>query len=155
MKLWQARVSDARDVCAGLLFLGFGGVALSLAGEYSIGTVMRMGAGYFPLLIGALLSALGAFILLRGLAFSEEQVGLGGLFSWRPGLSIIGSVVAFAVLLPSLGLALATLAMTLLSGLARRKASFTELTVLGSVLGGFSALVFAWALGLNLPVLPV
>lgn len=155
MKCWQARVSDARDVCAGVLFLGFGGIALSLSDSYSIGTVMRMGAGYFPLLIGALLSVLGLFILLRGLAFSREQVGLGGLFSWRAGLSIIGSVVAFAVLLPSFGLALATLIMTLLSGLARRRASFTELTVLGSVLGGFSAVVFAWALGLNLPVLPV
>ncbi|BAP40971.1 putative uncharacterized protein [Pseudomonas sp. StFLB209] len=155
MKRWPARVSDARDVCAGLLFLGFGGVALSLAGGYSVGTTMRMGAGYFPLLIGTVLSALGVLILLRGLAFSSEQVGLGGLFSVRAGLSIIGSVVAFALLLPSLGLALATLVMTLLSGLARRKPSFKELTVLGSVLGGFSALVFTWALGLNLPVLPV
>lgn len=155
MSAWQARVSDARDVCAGGLFLGFGAIALSLAGDYSVGTTMRMGAGYFPLLIGALLSVLGVFILLRGLAFSREQVGLSGLFSLRPGLSIIGSVVAFALLLPSLGLALATLAMTLLSGLARHKPSFKELTVLGSVLGGFSALVFAWALGLNLPVLPV
>ena len=154
MRRWSAQVSDARDVCAGLLFLGFGGVALSLVGDYSIGSVMRMGTGYFPLLIGALLCALGAFILLRGLAFSAEQVGLAGLFSLRPGLSVIGAVVAFAVLLPSLGLALAALAMTVLSGLARRKANLTELTVLGSALGGFSALVFAWALGLNLPVLP-
>ena len=147
-------IFDAREVLAGVLFLGFGVAGLLIGSDYASGTAMRMGAGYFPWLVSLALCGLGVVLLVRGLALSRERVALGELFQARPGLSIGGSVVAFALLLPSLGLALSTLLMTLLSGLARRRAHLGELTVLGCVLGLFSVLVFAYGLGLNLPAWP-
>lgn len=146
---------DAREVLAGLLFLGFGIAGLVIGSDYATGTAMRMGAGYFPWLVSLALCGLGVALLVRGLLLSRERVALGELFQARVGLSIGGSVVAFALLLPSLGLGLSTLLMTLLSGLARRRANLAELTVLGCALGLFSVLVFAWGLGLNLPAWPV
>lgn len=146
---------DAREVLAGLLFLGFGIAGLLIGSDYATGTAMRMGAGYFPWLVSLALCGLGVALLVRGLLLSRERVALGELFQARVGLSIGGSVVAFALLLPSLGLGLSTLLMTLLSGLARRRANLAELTVLGCSLGLFSVLVFAWGLGLNLPAWPV
>ena len=146
---------DAREALAGLLFLGFGIAGLVIGSDYAAGTAMRMGAGYFPWLVSLALCGLGAALLLRGLALSRERVELGELFQARVGLSIGGSVVAFALLLPSLGLGLSTLVMTLLSGLARRRANLAELAVLGCTLGLFSVLVFAYGLGLNLPAWPV
>lgn len=146
---------DAREVLAGLLFLGFGIAGLLIGSDYATGTAMRMGAGYFPWLVSLALCGLGVALLVRGLLLSRERVALGELFQARVGLSIGGSVVAFALLLPSLGLGLSTLLMTLLSGLARRRANLAELTVLGCALGLFSVLVFAWGLGLNLPAWPV
>lgn len=148
-------IFDAREVLAGVLFLGFGVAGLLIGSDYASGTAMRMGAGYFPWLVSLALCGLGVALLVRGLVLSRERVALGELFQARPGLSIGGSVVAFALLLPSLGLALSTLLMTLLSGLARRRAHLGELTVLGCVLGLFSVLVFAYGLGLNLPAWPV
>lgn len=148
-------VRDAREVLAGCLFLGFAGVGLVLAVGYPTGNAMRMGAGYFPLLVSGALALLGTLILLRGVAFSRERVSVAELFVARPGLSIAGSVLAFALSLPWLGLALATVLMTLLSGLARRRAHLGELALLGCGLGAFSVLVFAYGLGLNLPVWPV
>lgn len=146
---------DTREVLAGLLFLGFGIAGLLIGSDYATGTAMRMGAGYFPWLVSLALCGLGVALLVRGLLLSRERVALGELFQARVGLSIGGSVVAFALLLPSLGLGLSTLLMTLLSGLARRRANLAELTVLGCALGLFSVLVFAWGLGLNLPAWPV
>ena len=146
---------DAREVLAGLLFLGFGIAGLLIGSDYATGTAMRMGAGYFPWLVSLALCGLGVTLLVRGLLLSRERVALGELFQARVGLSIGGSVVAFALLLPSLGLGLSTLLMTVLSGLARRRANLAELTVLGCALGLFSVLVFAWGLGLNLPAWPV
>ncbi|WP_225422503.1 tripartite tricarboxylate transporter TctB family protein [Pseudomonas huaxiensis] len=146
---------DAREVLAGLLFLGFGIAGLVIGSDYATGTAMRMGAGYFPWLVSLALCGLGVALLVRGLLLSRERVALGELFQARVGLSIGGSVVAFALLLPSLGLGLSTLLMTLLSGLARRRANLAELAVLGCALGLFSVLVFAWGLGLNLPAWPV
>ncbi|MCU1723828.1 tripartite tricarboxylate transporter TctB family protein [Pseudomonas sp. 5P_5.1_Bac1] len=157
LRTTQARslLLDAREVLAGLLFLGFGSAGLVIGGDYATGTAMRMGAGYFPWLVSLALCGLGVALLVRGLALPRERVALGELFQARVGLSIGGSVVAFALLLPSLGLGLSTLLMTLLSGLARRRANLAELTVLGCVLGLFSVLVFAYGLGLNLPAWPV
>jgi len=146
---------DAREVLAGLLFLAFGVAGLLIGRDYASGTAMRMGAGYFPWLVSLALCGLGAALLVRGLALCRERVALGELFQVRPGLSIGGSVLAFALLLPSLGLALSTLLMTLLSGLARRRAHLGELTALGCALGLFSVALFAWGLGLNLPAWPV
>ena len=59
-----------------------------------------------------------------------------------------------ALLVSDLGLLLATLVLTLLCGLAHRQVRFAELAGLGMVLACFGGLVFAWGLGLQLPVLP-
>ncbi|WP_282362393.1 tripartite tricarboxylate transporter TctB family protein [Pseudomonas sp. PS01300] len=146
---------DAREVLAGCLFLGFGLTGLLVGSAYASGTAMRMGAGYFPWLVSLALCGLGVALLVRGLWLGREKVTLGGLFIVRPALAISASVVAFALLLPSLGLALATLCMTLLSGLGRHKAHLGELLAVGSALGLFSVLVFGYGLGLNLPAWPV
>jgi len=147
-------LGDAREVIAGGLFLSFATLGVVLASDYPLGSAMRMGAGYFPLLVSAALGVLGVALLLRGLTVRVEAQAGGTLFSWRPGLLVSGSILAFAWLLPSPGLALATLLMTVLSGLARRQARVGELALLGLALGVFSVLVFAYGLGLNLPVLP-
>lgn len=154
MSRWAVRIGDVREVIAGGLFLAFAATGLVLGSDYPVGTAMRMGAGYFPLLVCAVLAVLGLVLLGRGLVMPRREPGEGALFSWRPGLLVSGGVLAFAWLLPSVGLALATVLMTVLSGLARRHARLPELALLGCALGGFSVLVFAYGLGLNLPVLP-
>lgn len=147
-------IGDAREVIAGGLFLAFAAAGLVLASDYPLGTAMRMGAGYFPMLVAAALGGLGVALLLRGLTVQAAPAQQERLVHWRPSLLIGGSMLAFAWLLPTLGLALATLLMTLLSGLARQRARLGELTLLGGALGLFSVVVFAYGLGLNLPLLP-
>lgn len=147
-------IGDAREVLAGGLFLSFAACGLVLASDYPLGTAMRMGAGYFPLLVATLLGGLGVTLLLRGLTFKAVPAEKERLFHWRPSLLVGSSMLAFAWLLPTLGLALATLLLTVLSGLARQRARFSELALLGAALGLFSVLVFAYGLGLNLPLLP-
>ncbi|MBF8780275.1 tripartite tricarboxylate transporter TctB family protein [Pseudomonas fulva] len=157
------RVVDTGEVIGGGLFMAFAALGMGLASQYPLGTAMRMGAGYFPLLVSGLLGLLGVLLLWRGLArpqaaqLAPEHEGAAPdqpQPRWRPVLMVGAGVLAFAWLLPSLGLALATVLLTLLSGLARRRARLGELALLGSALGAFSVLVFAYGLGLNLPVLP-
>ncbi|MCY1556806.1 hypothetical protein D9M68_935930 [compost metagenome] len=95
-------------------------------------------------------------IVLRSLSWRlVERDALGALFVLRPSLFIAAGVLAFALLVPVLGLLLATVAMTLLSGYARPQVRLGEQIALGLALAGFGGLVFAWGLGLQLPVLPV
>lgn len=147
------------DLVAGLLFLATGISCAYLATDYSLGNAMRMGPGYFPLLLGLALGLLGVVLSLRGLRFragsGEENSRLLDDLSWRPAVFVAVGVVAFALLAQHLGLLLATLALTLLSGLARPGVRLPELLVLSLALALFGVAVFAYGLGLPLPVLPV
>ncbi|MBV5331034.1 tripartite tricarboxylate transporter TctB family protein, partial [bacterium] len=59
-------IGNPKDFFAGLLFMAFGLAALVLSGDYTIGTAARMGAGYFPRVLGILLLGMGALLALRG-----------------------------------------------------------------------------------------
>lgn len=155
----RLRIVDGRSFFSGLLFILAGLTGAGIGLGYSIGSAMRMGAGYFPLLVGLGLAAIGVLVALRSVAIergvSERAAPEQDEVALRAALSIGGGVLAFAWLVPTFGLLLATVGMTLISGLARRQARLLELLALSLVLAAFAGLVFAWGLGLNLPVLPV
>jgi TctA family transporter len=67
-----------RDFIAGLLFAVIGALAVALAHDYPIGTTMRMGPGYFPTALGAILFLFGVYVLARGTA-------VGACFGVLPG----------------------------------------------------------------------
>ncbi|MFB8831783.1 tripartite tricarboxylate transporter TctB family protein [Azotobacter sp. CWF10] len=113
-----------------------------------------MGPGYFPLLLGIALAVLGAVLLLRSLRLGTGRETLRGSLSWRPAAFVGAGVIAFALLAQEQGLLLATLTLTLLSGLARRGARLAELLGLSAALSAFGVAVFSFGLGLPLPILP-
>lgn len=143
-----------RDIVAGGLF-GLTGLAVAIASlqQYPLGSAMRMGAGYFPLLLGGFLAILGAAVLLRAL-FSGRRHLMERLM-FKPLLLVGAGVLAFAGLLGSVGLAIATLALIGLSGSAHHESRLRELLPLGLAMALFGAGVFVWGLGLPLPLLPV
>lgn len=155
-----------RDFSAGGLFAVTGLMTSIVASQYPTGTAMRMGAGYFPQLLGLLLLVLGGFVLLRGAVRHFRQRARvrqspNTATTWwskcrgaRP-LFLIGTgVMAFAGLLGNIGLAAATLLLVVVSGSAHHESRFPELLMLGVGLAIFGASVFIWGLGLPLPLLP-
>lgn len=61
-----------RDVWAGIMFIAVGGGAMLIARGYTLGSALRMGPGFFPTLLGALLVLFGIYILARGLRRREH-----------------------------------------------------------------------------------
>ena len=59
------RIRNGKDFWAGLMFAGFGLAFMLTALGYRMGAAVRMGPGYFPVVLGGLLAVLGAAILLR------------------------------------------------------------------------------------------
>ena len=55
----SVRIRSPRDLFAGALFVSFGLCAVLVGRDYPMGTALRMGAGYFPFVLGALLLLLG------------------------------------------------------------------------------------------------
>lgn len=65
------------DALAGALFLLAGLAVFAIAGEYPMGDAARMGPGYFPRLLGGLLTMLGLVVMatsLRGSASRAERL---------------------------------------------------------------------------------
>ena len=61
------QIKGPKDFWTGVLFFGVGAAAFLIARTYSFGTASRMGAGYFPAVLSALLMFFGVLLLLRGL----------------------------------------------------------------------------------------
>ena len=97
----MGRIANKRDVLAGLMFVGIGLGALAVATGYRMGTPVRMGAGFFPVLLSGLLVFLGVVVAWGGLRSGEAAAPR---LAWRPLLVIAGSVALFAVMLDRAGL---------------------------------------------------
>ena len=73
-------IKNLRDFLSGLVFLLFGLGFGWAATRHPLGSAANMGPGYFPLLVGLLLGALGVFILFKALTF--EALGGGRIDNW-------------------------------------------------------------------------
>ncbi len=60
---------------SGLMFLGIGGVAIFMAQDYPMGSALRMGPGYFPIVLGGLMGLFGIYELILGLMKSDPVKG--------------------------------------------------------------------------------
>lgn len=150
------RLIRQQDFAAGLLFLVLGvGVAWGST-AYKLGTAMRMGPGYFPLLLGIAQALLGMVLIARNLRFDlgSEDPSLVERPCLRS-LALIGiSMLVFAFALQKAGLIVATIGLVVISGWAYPAFRWKELGLLGIVLASFASLVFAYGLGLPLRIFP-
>ena len=77
-------IKSQKDFFAGLLFIAIGlGFAWG-ATDYELGSTARMGPGYFPMALGALLAALGAVIAFKALVIETADGEPVGRWAWRP-----------------------------------------------------------------------
>jgi hypothetical protein len=147
----KIQLRNPRDFFAGLIFLSFGVCALLAGRDYPMGTALRMGAGYFPLVLGGLLLILGGLITVKSLVVRGEPVEHVGL---RPLILVLLAIGAFAIAVDSAGLVVATILMTLIGAAASPESRWRELILLTLALLALSVGVFAYGLGLPFKLLP-
>jgi hypothetical protein len=140
-----------KDFWSGIMFLAFAAVALLAARGYSLGTPGRMGPGYFPMLLGAVLAGLGLILVVR--SFLADGEGLTRLHL-RPLAIIALGVCLFGAFIERLGLVISLIVVTVVTALASRESRPVEYTALALVLAAFSVGVFVYALRLPLPLWP-
>jgi hypothetical protein len=145
-----ASLRTNRDFWAGLMLIGLGGAAVLIARDYTFGTAVRMGPGYFPSLLGGLLVVFGIYLLAKGLR-SREQIE--GNWSLRALIVLPLSMVLFGVLMDRAGFIPALAVLIFGSALAGTEFRFIEVALLTVGLTIFSVLVFIWGLGLPYPLL--
>lgn len=156
------RIKSQQDFFAGLLFCILGAAFAIGSTTYRIGSAARMGPGYFPLVLGAVLTVLGAFIVFGSLVVETEDGEKMGPWAWRPLLLVVGANVAFGVLLvglpsialPAMGMVVAIYALVLIASLASRDFAWKGALVLATVLSAASYVAFIGLLKLQVQVWP-
>jgi hypothetical protein len=155
-------LKNQKDFFSGLLFMAMGLCFAWSASKYTIGTAARMGPGYFPLLLGALLTVLGGIIVFKALVIETEDGGRIGPWAWRPAVYIVLANLAFGVLigglssigLPPLGLVLAIFVLTITAAKAGTEFRWKEVLILSVILSVGSYLTFVVFLKLQIQVWP-
>jgi hypothetical protein len=140
----------SRGVLAGLTFIAFGGAFAVGALGYSLGTTARMGPGFFPLLLGAILVVFGVLVALRPVEGDEEPLTRP---SWRAVALLLGGLLAFGLAIRPLGLIPAVFLASVLAAFASRETRPLTAVGLAVALTVVSVLVFVIGLKLTLPLL--
>jgi hypothetical protein len=156
------KIKSQKDFFSGLMFMGVGTAFAWGATTYTIGEGARMGPGYFPLMLGVLLTALGAFIVFEALVVETEDGEKIGKWAWRPLAFIIGANLLFGILLgglpsigvPAMGMIVAIYGLTIVAALASDEFNLKEVLILGTVLAIGSYLAFIVLLKLQFQVWP-
>jgi hypothetical protein len=147
----MAFIRHPKDFFAGLIFIGFGLAAIIIGSNYSLGTAARMGPGYFPRILGILLLLLGAALSLRALKIKGDPLPE---WHWRPMLIVLGSVIAFGLVVTHLGLVLSTIGLVFASSMASHEFRPKEALISGILFAALAAGVFVFGLNLQLPLWP-
>jgi hypothetical protein len=146
------KIKSPKDFWAGLMFIGVGVFFVVWAAtHYQLGTAVRMGPAYFPILLGGLLAFLGVLVLVESFAMAGPQVPK---FSFRPLILISLACVVYGYLMKPLGLVGATAALVIISAYGGHEFKWKEVIILCVVLIVFSVLVFVKGLSLPFPLWP-
>lgn len=141
-------IRDQKEFVAGILFATIGVIAVFQSHSYKIGTITRMGPGYFPAMIGIGLILTGTTSIARGL-WQAHPERLDNLH-WRDMALVLGAVLLFAVLIDRLGLIEAIAALVVVSCSGRIRQRPFEVLAIGIALIALAVGVFIY--GLNIPV---
>ncbi len=141
---------DARkDLLAGATFVGFGLAFAITSTTYEIGTALRMGPGYFPLVLGSLLVLLGILMAVKGfVAADSDDIGP---VPWKALVLLVAALIFFGYTVRGLGLVPTLLVTVFLSALAGHRARVIAAVVIAGCLTALSVLIFVILLQLRLP----
>ena len=146
------KIKSPKDFWAGLMFIGVGlFFVVWAAAHYQLGTAVRMGPAYFPILLGGLLAFLGLLVLVESFAMEGPPVPK---FSFRPLILISVACVVYGYLMKPLGLVGATAALVIISAYGGHEFKWKEVIILSVILIVFSVLVFVKGLTLPFPLWP-
>jgi len=138
------------DFLAGLMFIGVGAAAMIVSRDYPMGSALRMGPGYFPMVLGGIMIAFGIYVMIHGLV-NKEQVK--GNWSLRALFVLPLATVVFGVLMEETGFIPALVVLIFISAAAGDQFKWIEVLVMAIALTAACVGLFIYALGLPYPLL--
>ncbi|SEH01567.1 Tripartite tricarboxylate transporter TctB family protein [Nonomuraea solani] len=138
------------DVLAGAIFILIGGAFVVGSLGYELGTPLRMGPGAFPLLVGAIVAALGLGIVVKGLV-AGEVIAFGPV-PWRAIAVIVLAVLFFGATVRGFGFVPTSAVTALLTTLASTRVRPLMALAVATGLTVAATLIFVVGLQLRIPL---
>jgi hypothetical protein len=156
------QIKSQKTFFSGIMFTCVGAAFALGAANYNVGSAARMGPGYFPLIVGVLLTLLGLVVIATAFTGPTSDGEPVGRIAWKPLGFIIGANLLFGILLaglrsiglPAMGLILAIYALVIVACMAGANFSMKLSLVLATVLAIGSYLTFIVGLKLQFQVWP-
>jgi hypothetical protein len=150
----QSILPQKRDYYAGGLMSLIGvGVVLE-ARHYNLGSLFHMGPGFFPIILGVILTLIG--ILIAGIAAAspttEEDILRLPNPQWRAWFCILAGPILFIVLGTYGGLVPATFACVFVSALGDRESTVWTSFILAVGITIFGVALFSYLLQVSMPM---
>ena len=140
----------SKDFLSGLMFIGFGLIALYFGQKLALGTPVRMGPGYVPRMLSLTLLGLGLLVCIVALVSGSEPVERP---KWKPITLVTLGIVCFALLFERAGLIPALIVLVTIASLAGEEFKLLEVIGLIAALSVLCTLVFKVGLGMNIYIL--
>ncbi|MEO7296606.1 MAG: tripartite tricarboxylate transporter TctB family protein [Candidatus Limnocylindria bacterium] len=139
-----------KDIVAGGIFIALGLAFAFGALAYNIGTPLRMGPGYVPLVLGGLLAAIGVAVIVKGFIAGEgDEISAP---DWRALILVSAALLFFGITVRGLGVVGALFGASLMAALARSQTSWLQAIVIAAGITALSVVIFIFALQLRLPL---
>lgn len=141
----STKPKDQTDIAAGLLLIAAAGFFGWQTTGLEIGTSLRMGPGYFPMVLSIILFILGVVITLKAFGRADEPFGR---IAWRGILFILPAPIFFGLTVRGLGFVPALFVTTLIASQASVRMRPVPALILAIAVTILSTLIFSYGLGL-------
>jgi uncharacterized membrane protein len=143
-----------RDFYAGGLMTLLGAAITLNSTTYSTGTLMHMGPGMFPFILGIVLTFIGVLILGTALVtpLSDDEAILPKNREWVGWGCILAGPILFIIFGEFFGMVAGTFSCVFVSALGDRTATLKSSLVLAAGVTFFGVLLFSYVLQLPFPM---
>ena len=144
-------IRGPQDFFGGLALMAIAAFALWASSDLQGMHGFSFGAGTAPRMFGVLLLALGAGITLVGILTEGPSLAV---YAWRGPLFVSIAILTFAFSIRPMGMIFSAMAAFMIAALGTHETQWKETFIVGVCLTAFCALLFPYALGLPLQMLP-
>ena len=139
-----------RDFFAGLTYIAIGAGGWYMALDYPFGSALRMGPGYFPIVLSWMMIAFGIAIMMMGV---KNNIKIKGHWSIRALIVLPLATAVFGWLMEEAGFIPAMLVLIPLSAASGKEFRWIEILLLTFGLTVICTGVFIYGLGLPYPLI--
>lgn len=147
----HGRIKGPQDFYGGLVLIGVALFALWASSDLAGMRGFSFGPGTAPRMFGVLLAILGVGVALTGLLVEGEPLQRYGI---RGPLFVTAAILLFAFAIRPCGLIISAFLAFAIASLGSEETKLKETVIVGALLTTGCALLFPYALGLPLELLP-